>query len=68
MSISGVTFETVAEPKRIGASRIGLIVPSSNTTTETELPEFFHRQSGAPGTIQAPHNRSVTEQFPRHST
>lgn len=30
-------------------SRIGLIVPSSNTTMETELPELFRRQSAATG-------------------
>lgn len=30
-------------------SRIGLIVPSSNTTMETELPELFARQSSATG-------------------
>ena len=32
-----------------GLSRIGLIVPSSNTTMETELPELFARQSAATG-------------------
>jgi maleate isomerase len=32
-----------------GLSRIGLIVPSSNTTMETELPELFARQSSATG-------------------
>ena len=31
------------------ATRIGLIVPSSNTTMETELPELFARQSEATG-------------------
>ena len=31
------------------ARRIGLIVPSSNTTIETELPEIFRRQSEADG-------------------
>jgi maleate isomerase len=30
-------------------TRIGLIVPSSNTTMETELPELFRRQSAATG-------------------
>ncbi|WIM94858.1 aspartate/glutamate racemase family protein [Actinoplanes oblitus] len=30
-------------------ARIGLIVPSSNTTIETELPELFRRQSDATG-------------------
>jgi maleate isomerase len=32
-----------------GFSRIGLIVPSSNTTMETELPELFRRQSQVTG-------------------
>jgi maleate isomerase len=32
-----------------GISRIGMIVPSSNTTMETELPELFRRQSRATG-------------------
>ncbi|AWT53054.1 aspartate/glutamate racemase family protein [Mycolicibacterium smegmatis] len=31
------------------SSRIGLIVPSSNTTMETELPELFRRQNTATG-------------------
>jgi maleate isomerase len=35
--------------KAPGSSRIGLIVPSSNTTMETELPELFRRQSEATG-------------------
>src|SRR3954464_15341438 len=33
----------------VTSSRIGLIVPSSNTTMETELPELFRRQSAATG-------------------
>ena len=32
-----------------GTSWVGLIVPSSNTTMETELPELFGRQSAATG-------------------
>ncbi len=40
-----VTSETAPEPKEPGTSRVGLIVPSSNTTMETELPELFRRQS-----------------------
>src|SRR3954452_14681011 len=32
-------------PQTPGSSRVGLIVPSSNTTMETELPELFRRQS-----------------------
>jgi maleate isomerase len=35
--------------KATGSSRVGLIVPSSNTTMETELPELFRRQSAATG-------------------
>lgn len=49
MSTPEVTCETTAEPKHRGASRVGLIVPSSNTTMETELPELFRRQSEATG-------------------
>lgn len=49
MSIPEVTAETSPEPKRAGSSRVGLIVPSSNTTMETELPELFRRQSEATG-------------------
>lgn len=36
---------TELSDKPQGVSRIGLIVPSSNTTMETELPELFARQS-----------------------
>src|SRR3954453_14714676 len=36
-------------PKTNGSSRVGLIVPRSNTTMETELPELFRRQSEATG-------------------
>src|SRR3954454_25215190 len=36
-------------PQTPGSSRVGLIVPSSNTTMETELPELFRRQSEATG-------------------
>lgn len=39
--------ETSVIPKQAGTSRVGLIVPSSNTTMETELPELFRRQSEA---------------------
>ncbi|MCP2251566.1 maleate isomerase [Prauserella aidingensis] len=37
------------EQQSTGRSRIGLIVPSSNTTMETELPELFRRQTEATG-------------------
>ncbi|WP_420713968.1 maleate cis-trans isomerase family protein [Arthrobacter sp. H14-L1] len=48
-------------------SRIGLIVPSSNTTMETELPELFRRQSEATGQHYTFHSaraalKSVTAQ------
>ncbi|GAB3394284.1 maleate isomerase [Amycolatopsis echigonensis] len=33
----------------VNSSRVGLIVPSSNTTMETELPELFRRQTEATG-------------------
>lgn len=49
MSLSDITCETAPEPKGARTSRIGLIVPSSNTTMETELPELFRRQSEATG-------------------
>jgi maleate isomerase len=48
-SPSLVTSEMAPEPKTPGTSRIGLIVPSSNITMETELPELFRRQSEATG-------------------
>lgn len=43
------TGPSCASPAPAGLSRVGLIVPSSNTTMETELPELFRRQSGATG-------------------
>ena len=49
MSLSDITAETAPEPKGEKTSRIGLIVPSSNTTMETELPELFRCQSEATG-------------------
>lgn len=49
MSLSDITSETAPEPKGERTSRVGLIVPSSNTTMETELPELFRRQSEATG-------------------
>ena len=44
----GVEQSSTVRPAA-GPSRIGLIVPSSNTTMETELPELFRRQSEATG-------------------
>jgi maleate isomerase len=43
------TDRSCTSPAPAGLSRIGLIVPSSNTTMETELPELFRRQSEATG-------------------
>ena len=49
MSETDLNCELIPVPKIIGSSRIGLIVPSSNTTMETELPELFRRQAEATG-------------------
>lgn len=49
MNLAEITTETAPEPQRKGTSRVGLIVPSSNTTMETELPEIFRRQFEATG-------------------
>ncbi|NKX53019.1 maleate cis-trans isomerase family protein [Arthrobacter mobilis] len=49
MSTPELACETAPVRKPEGLSRIGLIVPSSNTTMETELPELFRRQSEATG-------------------
>lgn len=38
-----------ATPHNALSSRVGLIVPSSNTTMETELPELFRRQQAVTG-------------------
>jgi maleate isomerase len=38
------------------SSRIGLIVPSSNTTMETELPELFRRQQSSTGHLYTFHS------------
>ena len=42
------------------ANRIGLIVPSSNTTMETELPELFRRQGEATGHRYTFHSARAT--------
>ncbi len=47
--IGAAACEDTPAPQAPHASRIGLIVPSSNTTMETELPELFRRQSEATG-------------------
>lgn len=49
MTQSNLTTDPMMTASRLGSSRIGLIVPSSNTTMETELPELFRRQTEATG-------------------
>ena len=49
LSTSAAACEATPAPAAPGSSRIGLIVPSSNTTMETELPELFRRQTEATG-------------------
>jgi maleate isomerase len=44
-----LSCEDTPAPGAVGTSRVGLVVPSSNTTMETELPELFGRQSAATG-------------------
>ena len=48
-ALEAADCENTATPAPSDLSRIGLIVPSSNTTMETELPELFRRQSEATG-------------------
>ena len=49
MDVSEITAEVETEPKRAGSSRVGLIVPSSNTTMETEIPALIRaREPEAP--------------------
>ena len=50
LGTEAVACEASPAPKAPHSSRIGLIVPSSNTTMETELPELFRRQTEATGT------------------
>ncbi len=56
--------ETICPPgptaRSTGSSRIGMIVPSSNTTMETELPELFRRQSEATGHRYTFHSARAT--------
>ena len=49
LGTDAVACEASPAPKPPGSSRIGLIVPSSNTTMETELPELFRRQGEVTG-------------------
>ncbi len=49
VNASEMQLQQPSAARKTGSSRIGLIVPSSNTTMETELPEMFRRQSEATG-------------------
>lgn len=49
MNTAAACCETEPVQAPANTSRVGLIVPSSNTTMETELPELFRRQSEATG-------------------
>jgi maleate isomerase len=49
VSTDAIACEDAPAVKPPASSRIGLIVPSSNTTMETELPELFARQGAATG-------------------
>ena len=49
MTLFNLTTDATMNASQPGSSRIGLIVPSSNTTMETELPELFRRQTAATG-------------------
>ena len=48
-TVDAANCEDTPAPEAADTSRIGLIVPSSNTTMETELPELFRRQTEATG-------------------
>ena len=60
MSTDALDCEDAPAVKPAGSSRIGLIVPSSNTTMETELPELFARQSAATGHRYTFHSARAT--------
>lgn len=49
MTVEAANCEDTPAPHDLNSSRVGLIVPSSNTTMETELPELFRRQAEATG-------------------
>jgi maleate isomerase len=60
MSIEALGCEDSPSPKPANSSRVGLIVPSSNTTMETELPELFARQSASTGHRYTFHSARAT--------
>ncbi|WP_143517627.1 aspartate/glutamate racemase family protein [Pseudonocardia sp. MH-G8] len=66
LATKAVACEDQPAPEGLDSSRIGLIVPSSNTTMETELPELFRRQSEATGHRYTFHSaRSAMKQVNR---
>jgi maleate isomerase len=60
MSTDALGCEDAPAPRSPGSSRVGLIVPSSNTTMETELPELFARQTAATGHRYTFHSARAT--------
>jgi len=60
MSAEALGCEDAPSPKSPASSRVGLIVPSSNTTMETELPELFARQTAATGHRYTFHSARAT--------
>jgi maleate isomerase len=64
---SALACEATPTAKTPGASRVGLIVPSSNTTMETELPELFRRQSEATGHRYTFHSARATMKQVNHA-
>ena len=66
VDLAAASCENNSLPTRPGLSRIGLIVPSSNTTMETELPELFRRQTEATGHLYTFHSaRAAMKQVNR---
>ena len=60
MSTEALGCEDAPAPSSPSSSRNGLIVPSSNTTMETELPELFARQTAATGHRYTFHSARAT--------
>lgn len=58
--VDATACEDTPAPRPADSSRVGLIVPSSNTTMETELPELFRRQTEATGHRYTFHSARAT--------
>ncbi|GAB3037952.1 Asp/Glu racemase [Parafrigoribacterium mesophilum] len=56
----GATGTAEDHKTRTAISKVGLIVPSSNTTMETELPELFRRQTAVTGHRYTFHSARAT--------